>query len=653
MQVRRELPHRQHRGDALALLQRQQVDQRPAARGAPGARQAVHLQPVNLAGAGKAQQRVVGVGDEQRVHKVFLAHRGGGLALAAAALQAVFVRALRLGVTGVGNRDDDFLLADEVFVGHLDRLVGNLGAALVGVGLAHLGQFLADDLHQAVRLGQNLNQVVDGLDDAFIIGDDLVLLQRGQAVQAQIKYRLRLFVGQAVALAHQAEGVGQAFRARCVGVGALKHVRDDAGFPDALHQRGLGLRRRLRRLDQRDDLVNVGQRDGLPFQQVRLLARLSQVKHRAPRDDLAAVADERLEHFLQVEQFRLAVVERDHVDAEGGLHRRVAEQVVQHDVAGLAALEFNDDAHAVLVGLVAQRGDALDALFLDQFGDFLEQARLVDHVRQFGNDDGLAVGLVVAVNAAARAHDDAPAPGVVGLDDAVAALDDGRGREVRPRQVLDQAVNGDFGVVNQRERRADDFGQVVRRDVGRHADGDAGGAVDQQVRHPRRQHQRFFFGVVVVGDEVHRFLVEVGEQFVGDLRHAHLGVAHGRRRVAVHRAEVALPVHQHVAQRKRLRHADDGVVHRDIAVRVVFADDITDDARGLLVGLVPVVAEFAHRVQHAPVHRLEAVAHIRQGAPDDDAHRIVQIGLAHLVFKIDGQDFLRVGVGISHSAMLV
>jgi hypothetical protein len=102
---------------------------------------------------------------------------------------------------------------------------------------------------------------------------------------------------------------------------------------------------------------------------------------------------------------------------------------------------------------------------------------------------------------------------------------------------------------------------------------------------------------------------------VGDLGQADFGVAHGRGVVAVDRAEVALAVDQHVAQREVLRHAHDGVVHRRVAVRVVLADHVADDARALLVGPVPVVVQLVHREQHAPVHRLEAVARIGQGAP--------------------------------------
>ena len=68
--------------------------------------------------------------------------------------------------------------------------------------------------------------------------------------------------------------------------------------------------------------------------------------------------------------------------------------------------------------------------------------------------------------------------------------------------------------------------------------------------------------LVVVRLEVDRVLVDVGEQRVGDLGEPRLGVAHGRRRIAVHRAEVALPVDQRQAHREVLRHAHQRVVDR-------------------------------------------------------------------------------------------
>ena len=145
---------------------------------------------------------------------------------------------------------------------------------------------------------------------------------------------------------------------------------------------------------------------------------------------------------------------------------------------------------------------------------------------------------------------------------------------------------------------------------------------------------------VVVRAEVDRLLVEIGEHLVRDLGQADLGVAHRRRVVAVDRAEVALAVDEHVAHREVLRHAHDRVVDRLVAVRVVLADDVADDARRLLVRPVPVVVQLVHREQHAAVHRLQAVARIGERAADDHAHRVVEIGPPHLLFEADRQRFL-------------
>ena len=210
-----------------------------------------------------------------------------------------------------------------------------------------------------------------------------------------------------------------------------------------------------------------------------------------------------------------------------------------------------------------------------------------------------------------------------------------------PGQVLHQALDRDVGVVEHRDGRVDDLADVVRRDVRGHADRDAGAAVDEEVREARRQHRRLGLGLVVVRREVDRLAVDVGQELPGDLRHARLGVAHGGRGVAVDRAEVALPVDQHVAHAERLGHAHHRVVDGRIPVGVVFPHDVADDAGGLSVRAVPLVAALVHRVQDAPVHGLQAVPDVRQGAGHDDAHRVVEERLPHLVLEIDRQDFLR------------
>ena len=180
-------------------------------------------------------------------------------------------------------------------------------------------------------------------------------------------------------------------------------------------------------------------------------------------------------------------------------------------------------------------------------------------------------------------------------------------------------------------RAVDDFAEIVRRDVGRHADRDAAGAVDQQVREARRQDARLAAGRVVVVLEIDRVLVDILEQLVRHLGQARFGVAHRRRRIAVDRAEIALPVDQRHAQRPVLRHAHQGIVDRGVAVRVVFAHHVGDRPRRLHIFAVPVVAALIHRIEDAAVNRLQPVAHIGQRPAHDHAHRVIEIGTLHLL----------------------
>ena len=64
------------------------------------------------------------------------------------------------------------------------------------------------------------------------------------------------------------------------------------------------------------------------------------------------------------------------------LQLRVLVEVVEDDLRHLAALQLDDDAHAVAIGLVAQVGDAFDRLLAHQIGDPLDQLRLVDLIRE-------------------------------------------------------------------------------------------------------------------------------------------------------------------------------------------------------------------------------------------------------------------------------
>jgi hypothetical protein len=184
----------------------------------------------------------------------------------------------------------------------------------------------------------------------------------------------------------------------------------------------------------------------------------------------------------------------------------------------------------------------------------------------------------------------------------------------------------------------------VRRDVGRHADGDAGRSVDEQVRERRRKHRRLFGRLVVIRDEVDGLFVEIRHQRFSGWLGPGLRIPHRRRRIAVDGTVVPLAVDQGVSHVEVLREPDERVVCGRIAMRMELADDFADDRGALAVRTVGREAHVSHRVEHTPVRRLQPVPDIRQGAPDDYAHRVIHVRALHFVFDVDG-DFRGCEVG--------
>src|SRR5882757_707293 len=68
---------------------------------------------------------------------------------------------------------------------------------------------------------------------------------------------------------------------------------------------------------------------------------------------------------------------------------------------------------------------------------------------------------------------------------------------------------------------------------------------------------------------------------------------------------------------------------------MILSENLADDLGALASGPVESQAHLVHRVQNAAMNRLQTVPHIRKSAPNNHAHRIVEIRLAHLVFDVD------------------
>ena len=365
------------------------------------------------------------------------------------------------------------------------------------------------------------------------------------------------------------------------------------------------------------------------------LLGLFEVEFRPAHDELLLEAEVLVDDVAQVEYLRLGLVidQCQHVYRKARLHLRLRQQAVQNDLGICVALELDDDAHAVAVGLVAHVGYALDALIAHVFGDRRDELALVDLIGKLGDDDPCPV-LSELLKLRARTHDDLAAAGHVGLADAAAAHDNTLCREVGSRDVLQKLAHRRLRVIEHADAGVYDLGEVVRRDVRRHADGDARRAVYQQVRKSRRQHARLFSRLVEVGVPVDRVLLDIAQHFVRHARHARLGVTVRRRGVAVDRAEVAVTLDERIAHREVLRKAHQRIVHRRVAVRMVSAEHVADSRRAFAEGLVVREVILVHRVQNSAVHWLEAVAHVGQRTPDYNAHRVLYIARFHLADQL-------------------
>ncbi len=399
----------------------------------------------------------------------------------------------------------------------------------------------------------------------------------------------------------------------------------------------LAVGRILRGANDLDDRVDAVDRDLEAVEDVLALERLVEVELRAPDDDGVPMCDVVLEALLERHHLRHEAARRgvghqsEHDHTERRLHRGVLVELIEDDARDGVALELDHQPHTVAIRFVSQIADAFQLLVADQVGDADDQPVRVDLIRHFGDDDLRLVRRFLLLDHRARAHHDAPASRLLIILDPRAAVDVRAGREVGALDVLSDVGERRVGIVDQQRDRVDDLAQVVRRNVRRHADGDARRSVDDEVRHARREHRRLFVVVVEVRREVDRRLVDVGDHLERDRHEPRFGVSVRRRRIAVDRSEIPLAVDERIAQREILHHAHERVVHRAVAVRVVLAEHVADDRRRFLVRTSRHEPRVEHRVQHAPVHGLEAIAHVGKRARYDDAHRVIDERLFDLV----------------------
>ena len=531
------------------------------------------------------------VHDQQMLHGVVVPRGHAAHALAAAMLVAVSIGRYALDIARLADRHDNPLVRLQLGAGEVERLVGYLRAALVAVLLLERAQLFLH-FRQHLRLaGEQLFHLGDGGADFVVFLLQLLAFERGEAAQLHVENRLRLVFLQ----------------------------------PEALYQLFSRRLRALGRADEANHLIEIADCDSQPGEYPRAMPRPSQLELRPPPNHLAPELDELLKRLPKRDYARHPVHQRQHVGGERALHGGELVQVVEDDLRLDVRAQLEHHAHPLPVGFVAHVGYAFQLALLHQRRDLLDHRRLVHVIGQLADDYSHPPGALHRLDGRLRADDYLPAPVGVGVFDPLRPHDDAAGGEVGPLDEAHKVLDRGVGTVYEMYQRVADFGRVVRRYVRRHAHGDAGRAVDEQIRQARGQDGRLLERAVEVFGEVDRLLVDVGEHLVRDGREPRFGVAHRGGRVVVDRAEVALPVDQRRAQRERLRHANQRVVNRPLAVRVPLAQDLAHEPRALLVRGIRAHAQVVHRVEYAPLNGLQPVPNVRQRARDYHAHGVVEI----------------------------
>ena len=236
------------------------------------------------------------------------------------------------------------------------------------------------------------------------------------------------------------------------------------------------------------------------------------------------------------------------------------------------------------------------------------------------------------------AHLDDAAAGRIRLTDAFLAEYQTSCREIRALDDRHEFLDRRVRIIDEHQRAIDNLTHIMRRDIRSHTNSDTRSTIDQQLRELRRQNRRLLQGLIVVRYKLDRLLINILQHEFSDLRHTDFRITHCCRRISIDRTKVAVTICQHVTHREILRHTDNRIIDRAVTMRMIFTENFTDDTRRFLVRFVGAHTGFLHGIQDAAVYRLQAVPDIWQGTSNNNAHRIIDVAVLHLMFQIDRYD---------------
>ena len=294
----------------------------------------------------------MGGGDEEVFDKILGACAHADAAFAAAGLTPVGIDGSALEVAAVRDGDGHVFHRDQVFEADIAGVFDDLGAALIAEIFADLFEFLDDEFAEYFFGAQDFEVLADAPLDVEKFVGDLLLLHAGEALQLQFDDGLGLLFAELRQRRSGARGP------------QIKRVEDEVcGSRDEVFTGFFG---RPRSADDADDFIDIIERQTEAEQHVLAVARFAQFEIGTAANDIDAMLDEVFDGADEAEFARLAVDDREIDDAEADLELSLLIEVVQDDIGLFAPLQFEDDAHAVAIALIANFRNAFNFLFVNQ-----------------------------------------------------------------------------------------------------------------------------------------------------------------------------------------------------------------------------------------------------------------------------------------------
>ena len=172
---------------------------------------------------------------------------------------------------------DEILHVDLAFVGD------QLGQARAGVFLLNLAQLLLDDLENTRFFREDVAQILDRLDQLLVFADDLLALEPGQLVEAQLENLIRLMFAESVATFCEARFVAnQDADLLDLAASEFEGEQFDARF--------IAIRRAA---NDADEFIEIRERDEVTFERLGALFGFAQFEAGSAQDDFAPMLDVR------------------------------------------------------------------------------------------------------------------------------------------------------------------------------------------------------------------------------------------------------------------------------------------------------------------------------------------------------------------------